>query len=319
MELSTKVEKQSLPACLVLDRLLVIGSSGLVGSKVATNAQSDGFEVYCTQYTRKSSLPHTSRLDISDRESTLSLVREIRPHVIINTAALTNVDYCEGHKEEAKKVNVDGTRNLVEAARVQGSRLIHISSDSVFDGANGPYVETDPPHPINYYSETKFESEKLVSQLPSYAIARPSVVFGWTSSTVGNPSASAKSLNFGMFVLDKLANGEEVKAVNDQFSTPTFADNLAIALLRLARVAENGTFHTAGKTCLSRYQFATMLAEVFGYATTSVRSVRSSDLRQLATRPVNSCLRVEKAEKLLGIRFLSAQEGVEAMLKAVTP
>jgi len=313
VELSAKIEKEADEFYNVLDRLLVIGSTGLVGSKLCARALAHGFEVYATQNSRHSLIPNAAKLDITNRTSTLNLINDVRPQVIVNTAALTNVDYCEDHRDEAERVNVGGLRNIVDGSLLSKSRLVHISTDSVFDGTKGHYTESDSPNPINYYSETKLESEKIVTQLPNYAIARPSVVFGWAAPTKGEPAISTKTLNFAMFLLHKLSQGETISAVTDQYSSPTFSDNLADVLLRLARFRDNGIFHTAGKTCLSRYAFATKIAQVFGYATSLIQPVTTDQFRQLARRPKNSCLSVEKTERALGPSLLSAEEGIVQM------
>ncbi len=297
-----------------MNRLLIVGSTGLVGSKVAYLAPKHGFEAYNTHNARTSPLLNSVQLNIADRDETLSLVKKVRPEAIVNTAALHNVDYCENHHEEATKVNVEGVRNLVDAARETDSRLIHLSTDYVFDGNSGHYSELDSPHPLHFYAETKLEAEKVAADLPSYAVARPSVIYGWNPLEAGGvPSSSGKTINFAMFVLDKLKKNEAVKAVRDQYSSPTFADNLAEALLRLAKNSENGVFHMAGKSCMSRYEFAVKLAEIFAYPTRLVEPVYTSDFKQSAKRPKNSCLRVEKAEQTLQIRFLTAEEGIREM------
>ena len=296
----------------------MIGSTGLVGSKLASMAASHGFEPYSTQNTRKSPFPNSAELDITDEEATLRLVGKIRPEVIINTAALTNVDYCESHKDEAEKVNVGGARNVAEAARQNDSRLIQISTDSVFDGTYGHYTEFDSPNPLNHYAKTKLEAERVVSHLSNYAIARPSVVHGWHSQPIAAGSNATKTMNFAMFVLDRLKNNEIVKAIRDQYNCPTLADNLAEALLRLAKSHEIGIFHTAGRSCLSRYEFAVKITQIFGYPTCLVQPVFSSEFKQLAERPKNCCLRVEKAERTLGMRFLTAEEGIREMKKQGT-
>jgi dTDP-4-dehydrorhamnose reductase len=297
-----------------LNRLLIVGSTGLVGSKVACLAPKHGFEAYNTHNARTSPLPNSVQLNITDRDETLSLVKKVRPEAIVNTAALHNVDYCESHRDEATKVNVEGVRNLTDATREIGSRLIHLSTDYVFDGNSGHYSELDTPHPLHFYAETKLDAEKVASELPSYAIARPSVIYGWNPlEATGVPSSSGKTTNFAMFVIDKLKKNQTVKAVRDQYSSPTFADNLAEALLRLARHPENGVYHTAGKSCMSRFEFAVKLAEIFGYTTRLVEPVYTSDFKQVAKRPKNSCLRVEKAEQALKMRFLTAEEGIREM------
>ncbi len=280
---------------LSLDKLLIIGSTGLVGSKLAFAAAGHGFEPYNTQNARKSPFPNSTRLNITDRDATLRLVGEIRPKVIVNTAALTNVDYCETHKEEAEKVNVGGVRNLVEAALRNDCRFIQISTDSVFDGTYGHYTESDTPH------------------------SRPSVIYGWPYESIEAPSASTKPMNFAAFVLNKFENNEKVRAVRDQYSSPTLADNLAEALLRLAKSHENGVFHTAGRSCVSRQEFVIKLAQVFGYPTSLVEPVFASEFQQVAPRPKNCCLRVDKAERSLGMRFLTAEEGIRQMRRQPQP
>jgi dTDP-4-dehydrorhamnose reductase len=301
-----------------LDKLLVIGSTGLIGSKLAAMATKYGFEAYNTWHITESLLPNSRRLDVGDREATLRLVKDIQPRVIVNTAALTNVDYCETHTVEAETVNVGGARSLAEAARITSSRLIQVSTDTVFDGSSGHYVESDRPKPLNHYSRTKLDAEKIVSELPNYAIARPSVVYGWHQAVKNEPSGPTKAMNFAMFVLDKLNNSQTLRAVRDQYSSPTFANNLAEAVLRLANCNENGVFHTSGRSCLSRYEFALKLGQVFGCPTDLIRPVFSSDFPQAAARPKNCCLRVEKAERTLGMRFLTAEEGIREMKKEAT-
>lgn len=289
----------------------MVGSSGQVGSKVASLAPEFGYHVFTTHNFRPSDFPNSTKLDVTDRNATIQLVHKLTPDVIINTAAMTNVDYCETHREEAEKVNVGGVRNLADAAQETRCRLVQISTDSVFDGTRGQYNESDPPSPINYYSVTKLESEAIVSRLTNFAIARPSVIYGWRPQT--SDSSSTKAMNFAMFVLDRISKNHTVDAVEDQFSSPTMADNLAKALLLLGRISENGIFHTAGKSCVSRYQFATKICREFGFSTKLVRSVKSSEFEQTARRPKNCCLSVEKAETALGMRFLTIDEGISLM------
>jgi dTDP-4-dehydrorhamnose reductase len=296
-----------------LDRLLIVGSTGLVGSKVASLAAKYGFEAHNTQHSRKLPAGDFVELDITDKQPTIALVEKTRPRVIINTAAVTNVDYCETHQEEAQKVNVEGVKNLAEAARQTQSRFVQVSTDYVFDGRVGHYEEADTPNPIQYYGKTKLEAEKIAANLPSFAIARPSVIFGWAPVQPLGESGSSKPMNFAMFVLDKLKKREPVMAIRDQYASPMFADNLAEVLLRLAKSRENGIFHTAGKSCLSRYEFAIKLAEIFGYSTKDVEPVYASDFKQVAQRPRNSCLRIDRTEKLLGTNLFTAEQGIKEM------
>ncbi len=295
-------------------RLLVVGGTGLVGSKLVKLAPKHGYEAFSTHNARQPEEPKSFRLDITDRMAAQGVVEKLKPDVVVNTAALHNVDYCETHQGEAHKVNVEGTANLADLAANLGSRFIYLSTDFVFDGHKGHYSESDAPNPLHYYARTKLEGEGVASKVPSYAIARPSVIYGWNAlEATGIPSSSGKTINFAMYVLDKFGKNEAVKAVSDQFSSPTFADNLAEALLRIASFEGNGIFHTAGKSCLSRYEFALKIAEVFGYPTSLVQPVSSKDFKQVAERPMNSCLSVEDTEKELGMKFLTAEEGLKQM------
>jgi dTDP-4-dehydrorhamnose reductase len=294
--------------------LLVIGVTGLVGSKVWVTAQEKGYKTVGTHNARISPLPQSQKLDITDPDATRKLVATFRPVAIVNTAALHNVDYCETHHQEANRVNVEGAANLADASSETSCRLVHLSTDYVFDGKKGHYNEFDAPNPLHYYAWTKLEGEKFVAQTPSFAVARPSVIYGWNKlESTGIPSSSGKTINFAMFVLDKLRKGETIKAVRDQYSSPTLADNLAEALIRLVEYPENGVFHTAGGSCVSRYEFALKIADIFGYSPGLVEPVLSSDFKQLAERPKNSCLNVDRAEKTLGMRFLTVEEGIREM------
>jgi dTDP-4-dehydrorhamnose reductase len=297
-----------------MKRLLVIGATGLVGSKLVDLAPEFGYEPHCTQNARRGPHPNSYNLDITNRAATIDLVRKVDPEAVIHTAALHNVDYCESHKEEAVRVNVEGTRNLADAASEVNATLVYLSTDYVFDGRKSHYSESDQPNPLHHYAWTKLEGEKIVTKLSRFSIARPSVIYGWnTLEKTATPSSSGKTLNFAMFVLEKLQRGEKVKAVSDQFSTPTFADNLAEALLRMTERGMNSLLHTAGRSCLSRFDFAVLLARVFGFSPNMVEPVSTGELKQLAKRPPNSCLSVDLAEKRLNLHFMSAEEGLVRM------
>ncbi|TMI29973.1 dTDP-4-dehydrorhamnose reductase [Candidatus Bathyarchaeota archaeon] len=305
---------RSVPVRVTMRRLLVVGATGLVGSKLVKFAPNYGYEALSTHNARHPEDSKSFKLDITDGEATRMLLEEVKPEVIVNTAALHNVDYCETHQEEAHRVNVEGTANLADTASKLGSRFIYVSTDYVFDGRTGHYSESDVPNPLHYYARTKVEGEAVASKVPSYAIARPSVIYGWNPlEATGIPSSSGKTVNFAMYVLDKFGKNETVKAVNDQFSSPTFADNMAEAVLRIASFDGSGIFHTAGRSCISRYEFALKIAEVFNYPTTLVQPVSSKDFKQAAERPKNSCLSVDDTERELGVRFLTAEEGLREM------
>ena len=156
-------------------KFLVVGASGMVGQAFMKALAESGIPVSGTYHTRQKDglLP----LDITEPEATDQLLANVKPDVLIQTAAQPNVDYCEDQHEEAWKTNVSGTQNLANACRPLGAKHVLISTDYVFDGTAGPYGEDDPVHPINYYALTKVEGERIVRSLSNHLIVRTGVVF----------------------------------------------------------------------------------------------------------------------------------------------
>jgi len=297
-------------------KLLIIGGSGLLGFKIAELATRE-FETLATYNFRTVKLERCScfQLDKCNRDDTLAIIKRLKPDVVIDTAAIHNVDYCETHHNEAWEVNVGGTKNVADACREVDARMIFISTDYVFDGKKGFYCEEDAPNPLHYYSVTKLEGEKVVQEAGvDYVIARPSVIYGWNPSELaGLRSSSGKSVNFVIWTINKLKKEEEINIVTDQYSSPTLADNLAEVLLVLSKSEKQGVYHTAGKTCLNRFNFAKKIAEVFELDESLIKPVTSDLLKQVAERPKKCCLNVSKAERELKVKFLTAEEGLMRM------
>jgi len=297
-------------------KLLVIGGSGLLGYKVAELAV-EKFQTFATYNFRPTELDGCNffKLDKTDKNSTLTLINRLRPNVVIDTSALHNVDYCETHRDEAWKVNVEGTRNIAEACKDVGAKMIFVSTDYVFDGKKEIYTEEDPPNPLHYYAKTKLEGERAVEEVGiDYAIARPSVIYGWSPSELTElKSSSEKSVNFVLWTVDKLKKKEKINIVTDQYSCPTLADNLAEVLLVLSKSRKQGVYHTVGKTCINRYMFAKKIAEAFELDKGLIKPVTTDLFKQAAERPKRCCLDTAKAEKELGVRFLTVKEGLTKM------
>jgi len=304
------------PNLVIVMRLLVIGGSGLLGFKLAELAV-DQFETHATYNFRPVKLEGCNfvKLDKTLRDDTLAIVKRVKPDVVIDTAALHNVDYCETHRDEAWRVNVEGTRNVVDVCKEIGAKMIFISTDYVFDGKKGFYSEEDAPNPLHYYAQTKLEGENVVKEADiEYAIARPSVIYGWNPSELaGLKSSSGKSMNFVIWAVNKLRKKEEINIVTDQYSSPTLADNLAEVLLVLSKSKKQGVYHTAGKSCLNRFSFAKKIAEVFEFDGSLIKPVTSDMFKQAAERPKRCCLDVSKAERELKVKFLTAEEGLMRM------
>jgi dTDP-4-dehydrorhamnose reductase len=234
---------------------------------------------------------------------------------VVDTAALHDVNFCETHRDAAWRVNVEGTRNVADACRDVGAKLMFLSTDYVFDGQQGPYRETDLPAPINYYGVTKLAAERLVADAGiDYIVARPSVIYGWNPGEVdGVTSSSGKSRNFVLWALGKLRHGEALRIVTDQYSSPTWADNLAEVLLRAGVSEQTGLYHMAGNGCVNRYDFTRTIADVYELNAELIEPVTSDAFPQVAKRPKRSCLDVSRAEQAFDVRFLSPEDGLRKM------
>jgi dTDP-4-dehydrorhamnose reductase len=245
------------------------------------------------------------KFDVSNKELVDQAFRRVKPDVVVHAATLTDVDKCELNKELAWKINVEGTRNIVEAAKSAGSFLIYISTDYVFNGGKGSYTELDTPDPINYYGLTKLKAEEMVKAEPEYLIGRPSVIYGSTPA--------AGKVNFALWLIETLRKGERVKIVTDQWNTPTLNTNLAEMTLEAAERRLTGTFHLCGATRVSRFQFAELIAETFDLEKTLIDPALSSQFNWPAKRPMDSSLDTSKAQQTLKNKPLEIHEALKRL------
>lgn len=286
---------------------VLITGYGLLGSAISQKALEKKMETIIVS--RSSQFKPTDcnfvKMDITNRESVIKEISKLKPNCIFHTAALTNVDLCETNKEEAWTVNVEGTSFIAEAAERISAKMIYVSTDSVFDGKKGNYSETDKVNPINYYSKTKLAGEKeVIKKSSDWVIARTSVIYGW------NPTGKK---NFATWVISSLRNSEKIRVVTDQFNSPTFAPNLASALIELFNKDCRGLFHVAGSERISRYDFAINIAKEFELDSSFIVPVSSSELKQTAKRPKDISLNIYKIEKELRIEMLGTEEGLKLM------
>jgi len=262
-------------------KILVTGGSGLLGQALMNMFQDE--EIYGTYYQHPSTQKNMMYLDINSGEDVTNLIQKIKPHVVIHTAALTDVDDCEVHKQKATQINVEGTRNLVSSTHQIEAKFVYVSTDYVFDGEKGWYNEEDTPSPINVYGETKLAGEKVVEQECSdFLIARTSVIYG-----------SAEG-NFATWILSQLSQGKQISIVDDQYASPTYNHDLAEQLKALIEKDVRGIFHTAGGERMNRYQFALKVADVFGFDNELIKPVDMNTLKWIARRPHDSSLDISK-------------------------
>ena len=292
-------------------KLLITGASGLYGSKLAQMALGKNFEVYSSDIQSLSVYGNFVKLDISGKEQVEEAFKTIKPNVVVQAATLTDVDKCELNQPLAWKVNVEGTKNIVEAAKSAGSFLIYISTDYVFSGKTGRYKETDKPDPINYYGVTKLEAEEIVQTQAEYFIARPSVIYGSTPA--------AGKVNFALWLIETLRKGEHVKIVTDQWNTPTLNTNLAEMTLEVIERRLTGIYHLCGATRVSRLEFAELIADAFGLNKGLIDSVLSSQFTWPAKRPMDSSLDTSKAQKILQSKPLEMEEALRRLELELSP
>ncbi|MCD6204222.1 MAG: dTDP-4-dehydrorhamnose reductase [Candidatus Marinimicrobia bacterium] len=244
-------------------------------------------------------------IDITDQKALLATIANINPEIVINCAAYTDVDGSEINRELAWKVNVGGVGNILKALSGSQTKLIHISTDYVFDGSQGPYDEDQPTKAVNYYGQTKLEGEELIrkSEIP-WAIVRTNVLFGNTTT---------QKASFVRWVIDKLQRFETISVVNDQFGNPTWTYGLAEVMERIIDLNATGLFHYAGKDYVSRFEFALKIAGVFGLDPMLIRKTTTRALNQKAPRPYKAGLTCKKAEKQLKVPFYSIIESLNKM------
>ena len=298
-----------------MKRILICGSNGLLGQRLAlTLGYQTEYEVLNTSHHRSFVLDHKlfdyTQLDITHKSDVKSLVSSFQPHVILNAAAVTNVDWCETNREQAWQTNVIAVENLAEASRKVAATVVHVSTDYVFDGKHGPYDELALPHPISYYGKTKLAGENILrgAEIP-HAIVRTIVVYG--------SGIDVKS-NFALWVWQSLSAGKAIRCVDDQISNPTHVSDLALAMVKIFEREKVGLFHVCGSERVSRYEFAGRIAGEFGFDASLIKKIKSNELEQPAPRPLSTGFITLKAETELGMKFMGTREGIRAMKADLT-
>jgi dTDP-4-dehydrorhamnose reductase len=267
--------------------ILVTGASGLLGSSILEAIRQQGREAVGMCH-RHSGILEGSRLlcaDLTDEFKTQRIFAELKPTIVIHCAAETNVDWCQEHRAAAEAINATATRRIAEISAKTRSRMLYVSTDSVFDGARGQYRETDIPAPMNVYAETKLLGEKEVLQRnPLAAVARTNV-YGW------NPQPK---LSLAEWILRQLALGNPVPGFTDITFCPLFADDLAQILLAMLDEELVGLYHVAGSEAITKFEFARRVASTFGFDPENIIPARVTAAGLKAPRPRNTSLNTDK-------------------------
>jgi dTDP-4-dehydrorhamnose reductase len=282
-------------------RLLVIGGTGLVGSNLIKHSMAD-YNLHATFNTgaMPSSISQT-KIDLLNDDLS-KVIREFNPDFVIHTVGHPSVDFCETNHETALKLHVSTTTDIAKVCKDINAKLIFLSTDAVFDGNNnGKYLESDVPNPINYYGQTKLFAEKVVIGVSrDNVVLRTSVIYGWHNRS-----------RFTNWIIDSLTEQKIVDPYVDQFNTPTLVNDLVECILRIMKMNIAGLYHAVGSTCLNRYQFAIQIAKTFMLDTRLIKSVTSSEKKQIAPRPSRTCLDPSKLEHTINYKFRDVNEGLK--------
>jgi dTDP-4-dehydrorhamnose reductase len=287
--------------------ILITGANGFLGFYLMRLLLSEGREVLATGK-GECRLPFTGNtfryasLDFTDHKAVARCMEEFRPEVIIHAGALSKPDQCELEQEEAFRVNVEGTRNLLQEAAKHGSHFIFISTDFVFSGEDGPYAEDALRRPVNYYGQTKLLAEDEVMAYPlTWSIVRTVLVYG-------RPFLSRQNLL--TVVREKLEKGEELRIFTDQVRTPTYVEDLAAAIVEMIRRRAQGVFHISGRDTLTTYEMALAVAQHLGLNSGKIIPVVEESFAQPARRPPVTGFVIDKAARELNFVPLSFEEGL---------
>jgi len=245
--------------------------------------------------------------DIKNRDEIKKVIHDYYPDFIIHTGAFTNVDLSEKLREDAWKINVKGVEYIAEAARAIDAHIIHISTDYIFDGKDGPYSENAKPNPVGYYGRTKLASENALRISGTFfTILRTNVLYG---------IAPNSRPDFVRWVINSLEKNDKIRIVKDQINNPTFIDDLVQGINKIIEFKKTGTYNIGGKEFLSRLDFTFQIAEYFNLDKNLINPITTEELKQPAKRPLKSGLLILKAETELGYKPHTITESLAAMKK----
>jgi len=290
--------------------VLITGGSGLLGKSLfETRPQGMSLQsVHLQKYRLPRNMGDHRSLDIRSKKCVDRLFAKHKFEVVIHAAGIASVDYVKNNYSESLESNIVGTLNISSACRKNGSYLIYISSNAVFDGTSPPYDETSIPKPINEYGEIKLECERLIEKtIPSSCIIRPILMYGWNY-----PEGRSNPVTW---VLEQIIKGQRIKVVNDVWENPLYNIDAAKAIWRAVQLKPTGKIHLAGPEVVNRYQLARQTVEIFGLDRSLISPVSSDYFPQLASRPKNTSFSLTKMSDNLGITPLNIKEGLIAMKK----
>ncbi len=295
--------------------ILITGANGLLGQKLVELLVQESTVDLIATARGENRLPKTNgyryvSLDITQSNEVYSVFETYKPDVVIHTAAMTNVDTCETDQSGCELLNVTAVAFLIDACQKHDTFLCHLSTDFIFDGADGPYTEEATPNPISVYGASKLRAEKLIEASSiRWAIARTVLVFGIV--------ADMSRTNIILWVKKSLEDGKQINVVTDQFRTPTLAEDLAIGCWLITQKEAEGIFNISGSDFLTPYEMAIKTANYYGLPTDLIKQADSSTFSQPAKRPPRTGFILDKAIRELGYQPRTFDEGIALMSKQI--
>jgi dTDP-4-dehydrorhamnose reductase len=291
-------------------KILVTGANGLLGQKLILQLHTrKGVDLIATGRGDNRNPPGLYTympLDVTDEQNVRSVLLKTKPEIVIHTAAMTQVDVCEMDRSNCWLQNVTAVEYLLESCQTIDAFLVHLSTDFVFDGLNGPYREEDPTNPLSYYAKSKVASEDLVLQSAARAgIVRTMLVYG-----VAHDMSRS---NIILWVKRSLEQGKKIKVVNDQWRMPTLAEDLAKGCILLAEKQAQGIFHISGKDMMTPYDMALATAVFFDLDPSLIEAVDESVFTQPGKRPAKTGFVLDKSIRVLGYNPMSFNEGIQTL------
>jgi len=274
--------------------ILITGANGLLGYHL-TRVMGDKHKILATDLQDHSLTPGHDylTLNISQQEAVLAICNSFKPDVILNTAAYTAVDDCETDVAAAFSVNARGPQYLAEWCSQNGARLIHFSTDYIFNGLNGPYKETDTPDPVSVYGVTKLAGEAQIRRLmDNHLIIRTNVLFG---------KGPTEKASFVRWVVENLRAQRHINIVDDQYNNPTWSDDMASTVKQVLALGVTGTINYGGPDYVNRYEFARIICRVFDLDPVFIHPISTERLALAAPRPLKGGLNISRIKSLPGV------------------
>ena len=292
-------------------KTLITGSNGLLGQKlvklltennepvIATSLGKNRLHKILTGYTYQS-------LDITNEKQVREVLTHFRPEVVIHTAAMTNVDQCELEQEACDQLNVKAVEYLVSSCSQINAHFVHLSTDFIFDGRRGPLDENAIPNPISHYGRSKLQAEEFLQKSDiNWSIIRTVLVYG--------VAYDMSRSNIVLRVKNSLEAGKTIQVVNDQWRTPTLAEDLAMGCYLVAQNGRTGIYNISGEELMTPYEMAIKTAEFFKLDQELIKETDVSKFTQPAKRPPRTGFIIEKAKIQLGYQPHSFEAGLKVL------